>query len=161
VVAAGDPARVAVDTPSFPGAIVVDFEAAEVDGPLRAGFAGIDWDSDWYVYHTIPGNYEAHSGTLFVTNQNKPGAITFSFRHPVHFHGAWFSLDPAREARVRLRVLDAHGKEVAASRNMMQELAPMFLSADAANARTVIVEFSVDFAMDDVTFTESKPGPTE
>lgn len=124
-----------------------------IDGNLTPTYMGLTWEADWYVFHEIAGQYRAHSGTQFITNNRQKGEISFSFKSPVTFGGAWFSLDATRNAHVRFDVFDAANAKLGSSATLTQQETPTYLPVNVANVSKVTVVFDVDFAMDDLTFT--------
>jgi hypothetical protein len=133
------------------GTVVVNFDT-QVNGTLTPGYAGLGWDADWYVYSANPTEYQAHSGTQFVTNNTQQGSISFTFANPVLFDGAWFSLRDNRNATVRFDVYDAANVKLGSSITMTETITPTFLPVGIAGVKKVTLVFVDDFAMDDVTY---------
>jgi hypothetical protein len=131
--------------------VVIDFDDLAVNF-VTPGYRGLTWDSDWYVYFTIAGEYYAHSGTQYVTNNLQGSPISFTFPQPVCFDGAWFSLRDNRNAHVRFDLYDAAGGLLGSSATLTQVLAPTYLPARVTGVKRVSVVFDVDFAMDDLTY---------
>jgi hypothetical protein len=133
------------------GTVIVKFDTL-VNGTLPPGHAGLTWDADWYVYSANPVEYQAHSGTQFITNNAQQNAISFSFPQPVTFDGAWFSLKDSRAATVRFDVYDAANVKLGSSATLTEVITPTFLPVGIAGVKKVTVVFVDDFAMDDVTY---------
>lgn len=136
------------------GEVIIDFEDYGTNAStfITPGYKGLTWDSDWYVFYTIAAEYQAHSGTNFITNDFQASPISFSFPAPVYFEGAWFSLDPTRNAHVWFELYDANNVLLGTTPQLLQDLPPVFLPVNLPNVTTVRVYFDVDFAMDDVTY---------
>jgi hypothetical protein len=131
--------------------VVIHFDDL-ANGTLTAGYKGLRWDADWYVFNTIAGEYNARSGTQFITNNAQKPTISVEFPSPVFFVGAWFSLRDNRNASVRFDVFDAAGALIKSSATLEQTLTPTLLEVNAANVSKVTVWFDDDFAMDDLTY---------
>lgn len=151
---AGTDAGFDAGAPPDGGEVIIDFEdyGSNASTFITPGYKGLTWDSDWYVFYTIAAQYQAHSGTNFITNDFQGSPISFSFPTPVYFEGAWFSLDPTRNAHVWFELYDANNVLLGTTPQLLQDLPPTFLPVNLANVTTVRVNFDVDFAMDDVTF---------
>jgi hypothetical protein len=135
--------------------IVINFDD-QPDGPLSPGYAGLTWDSDWYVYHNDDQFYHAHSGTQFITNLNVAPKLSFTFPAAVHFLGAWFSHYSG--APIQLEAHDATDAVIGTSPVTEQTLVPVFIPLDVRGVKKVTVIFNpvgtrTDFSMDDVTYS--------
>ena len=121
--------------------------------PLPVGYAGLDWDPEWFWWSWAQDPYNPSSPDTRIATHNFGGWIDFSpLGAPVIFEGAYFSGMP--EAAIHLEGY-LGGNLVGTSSTLIPSSTPTFLAANFGGpvdyVNVVCAQFN-QFAMDDVTY---------
>lgn len=136
-----------------------DLVIMEGRSPLPDGYAGVNWDPEWFYWSWDNDPYNPSSPSTRISSWNYGGWIDFSpLGTPVIFEGAYLSGYDITEVHFE-GYLD--GNLVGTSSALLPSSTPTFLAANFGSPVDYVnvVSTSYDFfALDDVTF-QQVPAP--
>jgi hypothetical protein len=144
-------------TVGFASPTVIGFDDLTGGGAgfsLPAGYAGLNWDPEWFYWDAPQPPYNPSSPMTRIASWNYGGWIDFSpIGLPVIFEGAYFSGYDLATVHFEGYL---GGSLVGTSDSLAPSSTPTFLAANfpgPVDYVNVVCQSSDYFAMDDVTFT--------
>ena len=143
-------------------ATVLTFDDLAGDGPVPAGYGGLDWSAgDWSSFSLEQAPFTPHSGSTRITTGfgDDDAASTIGLGADRTFQGAWFS--GFEDVAVTFELYD-HGALVATSSTLSTSATPAWLASGYAGLVDQVVVSSANqagYVMDDFTFAAAVPEP--
>lgn len=134
--------------------VVVNFDDLTGDGSLPAGYAGLNWESNWQYYDMVqPPYYPASGSERLYNNYNSSPYVDFSPLGSVTFEGAYFA--GHNTASFTGYLGGPGGTVVGTSPTLTLSPTPTFLAAGFAGPVDYVVFHVVSgqFVMDDLTYS--------